>query len=235
MKKYSFYLALAATSSLATPLPSSNGAPIPDSEILAAMLQSNGPFMPLGGTRDKPPTLHLLLIIIARRMLREHVHSRLSKRQGLTGTVDNGWGATDIDWAKYYGERSGHPGLKAGSQSSNPPPASKVPDLQELKAQSWPEAKRIKVRHGPYRIPPTSEENLELKMMKAAGMSNMYDIAITKPCQHECTLLQVTGSMEYADGKQADNTNGVSTCSLMGYIFQYLNQTSRRGSITSCS
>jgi hypothetical protein len=49
MKAHSFYLALAATSSLATPLPSSNGAPVSDGEIVAAMLGNNGPFMPASG------------------------------------------------------------------------------------------------------------------------------------------------------------------------------------------
>jgi hypothetical protein len=141
-------------------------------------------------------------------MLKERMRIYLKKRQ--EPTIENGFGADFIDWAKYYGQTHGFPGLKAGSSSPNPAPTLKVPEMEDAKAETWPGAKKRKVRYGPYRIPPTSEKNLESELMKVAGMSNSYTIGVKKPCEGECTVLSVMANMEYADGSSADNSNGVS-------------------------
>jgi hypothetical protein len=46
--------------------------------------------------------------------------------------------------------------LGGGSKGPSNAPESKVAETQEESAVSWPGAKRVKVRYGPYRIPPIS-------------------------------------------------------------------------------
>jgi hypothetical protein len=155
------------------------------------------------------PTWSIILTIQAHRILQERIRSVLHKRQK-AATVENLFGAADVDWPRYYGLLTGNYGLKSGATSSNPPPKSLVPDVKDLPGKTWPNAKRRKIRSGPYRMPPTGEKNLEAEIMKVSGMSNTYDIGIKRPCDGQCTILSVIGDLEYADGSLGHNTNGVS-------------------------
>jgi hypothetical protein len=87
-------------------------------------------------------------------------------------------------------------------------PKSLVAEMQPEKAKYWPEAKRVKVRYGPFRIPPTSEKNFQSEMMNVQGMSTSFTPSAKKPCE-DCTLLTLEADLEYADGKPAANSNGV--------------------------
>jgi hypothetical protein len=86
-------------------------------------------------------------------------------------------------------------------------PKSLVPDVQEEKAVWWPEAKRVKVRYGPFRIPPTGEQNYHSKVLNVQGMADSLTVGVKKPCD-ECTLLTLVADLEYADGSPANNSNG---------------------------
>lgn len=96
----------------------------------------------------------------------------------------------------------------SSSPGNNNPPVTRVAEMQSEPAVVWPSAKRVKVRYGPYRIPPVSEQNLESEFWKIQGMSNAIKIGAKRPCEGECTLLSVTADLEYADGSPANNSNG---------------------------
>jgi len=87
-------------------------------------------------------------------------------------------------------------------------PNSTVPEFQDSKPVIWPQAKRRKVRYGPYRIPPTSEKNLESELMNVQGMSNGFDVGMPRPCEGECTILDVSADLEYANGAPANLSSG---------------------------
>ncbi|KAF2395823.1 hypothetical protein EJ06DRAFT_560306 [Trichodelitschia bisporula] len=87
-------------------------------------------------------------------------------------------------------------------------PTATVPDLQHSPGDAFPGAKRTKVRYGPYRIPPISERNLDSDLLLVRGMAHTFQIGGKRPCEGDCRLLSVTGSMEYADGKPAENADG---------------------------
>ncbi|KAF2663348.1 hypothetical protein BT63DRAFT_461457 [Microthyrium microscopicum] len=87
-------------------------------------------------------------------------------------------------------------------------PKSTVPDVQDEPAKAWKDAKRRKVRYGPYRIPPTSEKNFASEYMNIKGMADTFAIGAKKPCDGECTILGLVGDIEYADGKPASNSQG---------------------------
>jgi hypothetical protein len=88
-------------------------------------------------------------------------------------------------------------------------PKSLVAEIQSEPVKYWPEAKRVKVRYGPFRIPPTSEKNVQSEILNVQGMSTTFTPNAKKPCE-DCTLLTVEADLEYADGKPAANSNGVS-------------------------
>jgi hypothetical protein len=105
------------------------------------------------------------------------------------------------------------PGIIATGQTSGSTnlPKTTVPVMQMYpKAVEWPElgAKRVKVRYGPYRIPPVSEKNLESEFWKIQGMSQAVKFGATRPCQGDCTILYAATDLEYADGSPANNSNG---------------------------
>lgn len=97
--------------------------------------------------------------------------------------------------------------MNSGAANKNAPNSS-VPETVDLPAKSWAGAKRTKVRYGPYRIPPTSENNMESQVLNVQGMSNTLKIGAKKPCDNECTLLSLIADLEYADGSAANNANG---------------------------
>jgi len=89
-------------------------------------------------------------------------------------------------------------------------PATKVAQIQESKGIVWKEAKRRKVRYGPYRIPALSEKNVASEVLKIQGVSNTLNVGVKKPCEGQCTILTLSADLEYADGSPANTTNGVS-------------------------
>jgi hypothetical protein len=97
----------------------------------------------------------------------------------------------------------------------SPDPSAPKSTVAEVQAQStegwagWGDVKKSKIRYGPYRIPPTSEKNLESEILNEKGMGNTFKLGATKPCRGECTLLSLSASMEYSDGSAAENANGV--------------------------
>ncbi|TLD29730.1 Threonine synthase [Venturia nashicola] len=87
-------------------------------------------------------------------------------------------------------------------------PQSTVPEVQDSPGVSWKEAKRTKIRYGPYRIPPTSEDNWESKLLGVRGMTDTLAIRAKKPCEGECMMLSLSADLEYADGSPGNNSNG---------------------------
>lgn len=87
-------------------------------------------------------------------------------------------------------------------------PQSTVPEMQDSIGVLWKEAKRTKIRYGPYRIPPTSEDNWEAKLLGVRGMADTLKIRAKKPCEGECLLLTLNADLEYADGSPGNNSNG---------------------------
>jgi hypothetical protein len=97
---------------------------------------------------------------------------------------------------------------KLQSVFSNPPgvslPKSLVPEVQTEAPKVFKDTIRKKIRHGPYRLPPTSEDNWQKREMKLAGMADNYHYNITKPCK-ECIIASLTADLEYADGSRVPN------------------------------
>jgi hypothetical protein len=99
-------------------------------------------------------------------------------------------------------------------------PASKVAEIQEVKPIAFPDAKALKIRYGPIRMPPTSEKNWQSIITKNVGMSDTVLMGAKKPCSSsECTIFTLYANLEFADGKPADNNNGV------GRVYEVLKQT----------
>jgi hypothetical protein len=46
--------------------------------------------------------------------------------------------------------------------------------------------------------------------MKVQGMSNTFKIGAKKPCDGECKILTLGASLEFFDGSEAENKEGVS-------------------------
>jgi len=51
-------------------------------------------------------------------------------------------------------------------------PQSKVAEIQKEKSKVFEGTTRLKIRHGPYRLPPISEDNWQKKTMNLAGMAD---------------------------------------------------------------
>jgi hypothetical protein len=88
-------------------------------------------------------------------------------------------------------------------------PYADVDDFQTTPSTRFPDAIRRKVRYGPYRIPPTSERNVEYDMLGVSGMTNTFELNPLKPCETDCILLAMQASLEYGDGTEVpSNTSG---------------------------
>jgi hypothetical protein len=88
-------------------------------------------------------------------------------------------------------------------------PKSLVPEIQVTQGVKFPEAKRVKIRYGPYRIPPQGEKNFNALWWKTQGVSTSFHMNIKRPCEEECTILGIEANMEYADGSPANTSSGV--------------------------
>jgi hypothetical protein len=112
-----------------------------------------------------------------------------------------------------------------GSAAPPAAPKSTVPEVQELLATVWKDAKRIKIRYGPYRIPPISvglgpcilhytiltlsqEKNFQSQLMNVQGMVDTFNMNVKKPCDNHCTILSLFADLEFADGTAATNNDG---------------------------
>jgi hypothetical protein len=84
-------------------------------------------------------------------------------------------------------------------------PKATVPDVQVTNSTRFPGAIHKKIRFGPYRIPPTSEKNVEFHMLNQKGMTNTLKFGAQKPCGKECMMLAMGAGLEYADGKKVPN------------------------------
>jgi len=95
-----------------------------------------------------------------------------------------------------------------GGATNKNAPNSSVPETKDVPAQAWKGAKRTKVRYGPYRMPPTSEKNLESQLLNVQGMSNTLKIGAKKPCEKDCTVLALWATLEDANGVEVGNKEG---------------------------
>lgn len=111
--------------------------------------------------------ISILTCAPANRVLRERTR-RIVKRspQGPpTGiTIPKASQSGNPDLAKLIGQLAGN-----GAPNKNQPNSS-VPETIDMPPQAWKEAKRTKIRYGPYRIPPTSENNIESQVLNVQGM-----------------------------------------------------------------
>jgi hypothetical protein len=85
-------------------------------------------------------------------------------------------------------------------------PSTTIPEVQDLKPILFPNAKRTKIRYGPYRLPNVTIDNWEKKNLNVSGMLNNIVLDAKKPCT-ECVVLGMNAGIEYADGTEADTTN----------------------------
>jgi hypothetical protein len=69
------------------------------------------------------------------------------------------------------------------------------------------QAKAKKIRYGPYTLPSTATKNLQSMLSDESGMIDTYKTKQTLPC-NDCTLLYASGSLEYANGSQANTDTG---------------------------
>jgi hypothetical protein len=103
--------------------------------------------------------------------------------------------------------------LKYGSvtpgKTKNDPPKSLVSETQELKPVDHPQAKRIKIRYGPFRAPPSSEKSEASDLWNTPGLSSAVVFNQKRPCDDRCSILTINSDLEYADGSPANDTNGI--------------------------
>ena len=99
-------------------------------------------------------------------------------------------------------------GSLAPDKTRNEPPKSLVPEVQEEKAVDYPEAKRVKIRYGPFRAPPRSEKSEASDMWNTPGLASAVVYNQKRPCDR-CSILTLHSDLEYADGSPANDTNGV--------------------------
>jgi hypothetical protein len=91
----------------------------------------------------------------------------------------------------------------------NKAPKATVPEVQRSKSDVWPEASRVKIRYGPFRVPRSSEKNFNWLIFSTEGSASSMQSGVKKPCDNECTLLGLVADIEYADGSSANMSNKV--------------------------
>lgn len=70
-----------------------------------------------------------------------------------------------------------------------------------------PNAKRVKVRTGPYLVPGMNRQNTYSKHW--GMLESYYDTNVEKPCSGDCVILRQVGGLEYEDGKNANIDSGL--------------------------
>jgi len=181
----------------------SRSLPLSQNEMIEALM-SNPHIMP---RRSKALPIKFLVrqahfVAQAYESIKRHV-SHITKRQNQKSTGASIWDTLVA--------LSGLPNALwnlSTSPNTDTAPKSLVPDVQMSKSPDYSWAKRVKVRYGPFRMPPTSEKNLDWLMWNMEGSASNLRFGIKKPCD-ECTILRIDSGIEYADGSSANITNQV--------------------------
>jgi hypothetical protein len=85
-------------------------------------------------------------------------------------------------------------------------PAGAAPRRHVVASPLNPQAKRVKVRYGPYNVPNMKWKN----MIGEEGMLNNYPhTSMEKPCSGDCTIIGMRAGLEYPDGRNANIDNGL--------------------------
>jgi hypothetical protein len=66
-------------------------------------------------------------------------------------------------------------------------------------------AKTIKIRHGPYKVPNMNSKNL---LGEEGSLWNYGDVDVFKPCA-KCTIVGINAGLEYLDGSNANIDTGM--------------------------
>jgi hypothetical protein len=91
-----------------------------------------------------------------------------------------------------------------GGRVADPPGA--APRRVELKStQKSPGVKRVKLRHGPYKVPNMMTKSV---MGEGGALWNCGDDKIEKPCE-ECFITRMQAGLEYSDGTNANIDTGM--------------------------
>lgn len=67
-------------------------------------------------------------------------------------------------------------------------------------------SKTVKIRYGPYSVPSSTKKN---GLGEAGMLFNYPDPGVAKPCAGDCVLLGMNADLEFADGSNANNSNGM--------------------------
>jgi hypothetical protein len=100
--------------------------------------------------------------------------------------------------------------LSTAPPSNGQAPKPTVPEVQISESPTFPGAKLVKVRYGPYRMPTKAEKNFNYLAYKVEGTATSFRMNIKRPCEVECTILGIQADIEYADGTPANASTGVS-------------------------
>jgi hypothetical protein len=73
------------------------------------------------------------------------------------------------------------------------------------RATQVPNAKTVKMRYGPYKIPNMGKKNI---VGESGSLWNYPDKAVEKPCT-ECVIVGMNAGLEYANGKNANIDSGL--------------------------
>jgi hypothetical protein len=154
----------------------------------------------------------VLTTLVHRRIVEKHKRGVLIDKRQIANT--GSW----LETIQNYGSIiTSLPGMLSGGTTApitGPEPKSLVPEIQVTQGVKFPEAKRVKIRYGPYRIPAQNEKNFNAIWWKTQGVATNFRMNIKRPCEEECTILGIEANMEYADGTLANTTSGVSSLNL---------------------
>ena len=79
-------------------------------------------------------------------------------------------------------------GSLAPGKKHNEPPKSLVPEMQEQKPIDHPQAKRVKIRYGPFRAPPKSEKTEASDLWNTPGLASAVVYNQKRPCDDRCSI-----------------------------------------------
>jgi hypothetical protein len=174
-------------------------------------------------------------------MLTSLVHDRIVEKHKRGVLVEKRQTANTGSWLEtltnYGGLITSLPSMIYGGTTApitGAEPKSLVEEVQITQGVKFPEAKRVKIRYGPYRIPPQNEKNFNKVVWNVQGVSTSFHMNVKRPCEEECTILGIEANMEYADGSAANTSSGVSNLVYMPPIVKLIISI-RPFFITQCS
>jgi hypothetical protein len=137
-----------------------------------------------------------------------HLHKRQSVQPpGAEGNMKGGWMDSIWNWGSMIASIPSYIwSLSTGGTGS--PPTATVPEMQLLRSVDYPQAKRVKIRYGPFRIPPKQEKNFNNLWWSMEGISTTFRLNVKRPCEEDCMILGIEAAIEYADGSPANTSNG---------------------------